>query len=88
MEFRGAINDEIDAYDGAKIYLNKSLELKNKPKNKRKLIEAIWSPKNDDGNIYASWKIESKIPYYPFNVMDEDELYCVGMVFSIDELNN
>lgn len=51
------------------------VELKNK-------ITQEWCPKDLD----TSWRLSANFPYKTFNVFDEKELYCVGIVFDIDDL--
>lgn len=86
MEFRGAINDELDAYDGTTAYLIDGNLLVNYceesecpyflEKCKEALtIEAIW----DDGEY--SWRYETDIPHETFEIMEDDEKYCKGIVF-------
>lgn len=96
MEFDGAISDEIGAYDGTEANISTrglviepdcdcdaARELHDMKLRGGKSIKAIWAP--DDGSG-ASWKYETSIPHATFNVMEDDDLYCVGIVFSLDEL--
>lgn len=91
MEFRGAIYDEISCCGGgfALFDLNGLLISKcdddNCPyfanlKSKALRIKAIW----DDG-VY-SWCYETVIPHHTFLIMDNNEKYCRGLVFSIHDL--
>ena len=98
MEFRGAINDETGAYEGATVLLSKegllpgyeTLIYNKKPQDvlehffemkKRSLpIHAIW-------NRYGySWVYETKIPHATFDVMEDGETYCRGIVISLGDL--
>lgn len=45
-----------------------------------KQIEAIW------GKDGISWQYKTDIPHATFNVMEDDEVYCIGIVFDIKEL--
>jgi len=45
-------------------------------------IEAILAPKEID----ASWIYKTELPHAKFNVMEDGELYCVGIVFDIKDL--
>lgn len=40
---------------------------------------------NSDG-IPASWTYKTDIPCERFNIWEDGELYCVGLVFSIEDL--
>ena len=83
LEFNGAIDDEVDAYEGVNVYINRKLEIKKTPKDGRKLVKAIWAP--DD--LKCSWLIKSEIPNSTFDIMDsENELFCRGIVFDIKDI--
>ena len=49
------------------------------PKNK---IEAVWCPKE----IECSWIYKTELPHSKFNIMEDGEVYCVGIVFDIKDL--
>ncbi|MDR1889345.1 MAG: hypothetical protein LBQ81_08240 [Zoogloeaceae bacterium] len=92
MEFRGAIYDELDAYDGTTAYLDSNGLLENKcsddcpyfaeKKDNAVSIEAKWCS-NDIG---ASWTFETSIPHETFDVIEDGEIYCRGIVFSLDSV--
>lgn len=44
-------------------------------------IEAIWCP--DDKN--CSWAYETKLAHAEFNIYEDNELYCVGIVIDLNE---
>ncbi len=69
-EFRGAIFEEFDCYEGGTI----------RHKELPKPIEALWCSGRD-----CSWSYETELPYAEFNIYEDDELYCIGMVV---DLNN
>lgn len=53
-------------------------------------INALWC---DDkiqslGGVYrnVSWAYETEIPHRTFNLMEDGEVYCIGIVFSINDL--
>jgi hypothetical protein len=92
MEFRGAIYDEVSCYDGDTAYLDANGILESecddddcpyftKLKEGAKTIEAIWC-ENDD----VSWSYKTDITHATFNIMKNGELYCIGIVFSINDL--
>ncbi len=69
-EFRGAIFEEFDCYEGGTITHN----------DLQKPIKALWCSDRD-----CSWSYETELPHAEFNIYDDDELYCIGMVI---DLNN
>jgi len=94
MEIEGGICDEIDCYHGGTAYFNET-ELwvdmytddyrvyAEKEREKCKTIEAVW---HDNGN--PCWTYETDIPHAKFNLFEDDELYCVGIVFEMASLRN
>ncbi|WP_430229611.1 hypothetical protein [Paraburkholderia tropica] len=92
MEFNGAIYDEIGAYEGTTAYLTASGLLENncesdecphfeKLKEKAATIEALWDP----GEGY-SWKYKTDIPHECFEIVDDGEPYCRGIVFALADV--
>jgi hypothetical protein len=92
MEFRGAIYDEVSCSDGGTAYLDKAgllqreCEDENCPHEERKqeeckTIEAVWC--DADG---APWTYKTKIPHEKFDIFEDGELFCVGIVFHIEDL--
>lgn len=53
-------------------------------------INALWCPDriNSLGGDYknVSWAYETDIPHEKFNLMEDGEIYCIGIVFSISDL--
>ena len=93
MEFRGAINDEVGCYDGGTAYLDETglflsaCDCENclyaKIERERcKMIHAIWC----GGDDKPPWIFETEIPHATFNVYEDGELWCVGIVFEMAEL--
>lgn len=89
MEFRGAINDEVSAYDGGTAYLDINGLLTNdceneecphflKMKEKATKVEAIWAP---PGGL--SWRIDIGIQHSTFTIIEDGEPFCEGIVFSL-----
>jgi len=109
MEFRGAINDEGDCYDGGEVFFTKKGCLHNQEECEEALetlkengydvsslelsvnkITALWCPDkiHSLGGDYknVSWVYETDIPHEKFNIMEDGEIYCIGIVFSINDL--
>ena len=98
MEFRGAIHEELDAYEGTTAYLDADGLVVNECDNERcpyarklaataKKIKAVWG-KDDyvwDKDDYA-WVYQTDIPHETFDILDNGEKYCRGIVFSLDEV--
>lgn len=96
MEFEGAISDEFGCYEGGtclvdkegllpdrdNIYDDDELEEYFFRKGQAKKIKAVWSPKKPD----CSWIYKTEIPHSTFEIMEDGELYCVGLVFSLADL--
>ncbi len=92
VELRGAIYDEVSAYEGAKFYVTPAGLLENECGNDRcphfaKLeeaafeVEALWCEEDD-----ISWTYRTSIPHETFMIKEDDETYCRGIVFSLDNL--
>ena len=100
MEIRGAIFDETSAYGGVEIFVDSEgllpdwddIEKYGKPgyatcRNYFRRegygvgIIAYWDI--GDG---ISWSYETKIPHETFNVMEDGEVYCRGIVFALADL--
>lgn len=96
MEFEGAIYDEIGAYEGTTVRVHSgglcesfesALESENKDRlrayflheKEGKEIEAHWC----NGDI--SWTYETDIPHETFEILEDDDIYCRGIVFSLDD---
>ncbi len=91
-DLRGAIHDQIGCYDGGFIYFVKEGLAYNKCDNddcpyfKRlreqhcKKVEAVW-----DSEGY-SWTYKTDIPHATFDIMEDGEKFCRGIVFDIKEL--
>jgi len=88
MEFRGAIYDEVGACGGTTAYVSERGLVQNKCEqgddcpNWRQHglpIEAVWAPEA----YPASWVFKTDIPTVTFNIMEDDDLYCIGIVFRL-----
>lgn len=102
LEFRGAIHDELDAYEGTCVAVNAGgivkpfSELREDDDATEEDFEAYFKAKaSGTHDIVAhwdrdglSWVIESTIPHATFTIMEDGEGYCRGIVFSLDELEH
>lgn len=96
MEFEGAIRDEFGCCDGgtalvdARGLLDRSqidddddeaiADYVARKKTARQ-IEALWA--KEDG---YSWTYRTDIPHATFEIMDEEDSYCRGIVFALADL--
>jgi hypothetical protein len=91
MEFAGAIDDELGAYDGTTAYLDGLGLLENKCEESEcpyfqaaceiaSKIEAMWDEEGYD------WIYKTDIPHATFEIFDGTEKYCRGIVFKLSEL--
>lgn len=94
MEFRGAINDEVGAYEGGTAYVDaqglipveyedlSDEETYDMLSRKQHAIGifAQWCPDDD-----LSWRIETNLPHSTFTIFDNGETYCEGLVFALKD---
>lgn len=95
MEFSGAIFDEVGCCDGGFAYLGNDGLLENeceedcphfeKLKNNAFKIEAIWSQTIEGEEV--SWTYKTSIPHATFKIMEDDDIYCIGIVFELSSLS-
>lgn len=91
MEFRGAVNDEIGAWEGAIAYFTTTGLLVNdcndedcpyfaKLQEGAATVDAKW-----DADGY-SWVYETAIPHATFDILEDGEKYCRGIVFALKDV--
>lgn len=92
MEFRGAIDDEIGAYDGTTAYVDTKgvLPERDSIDNDDELkdyfarephavaIHQLWCA--EEG---YSWTYNTSIPHETFEIVEDGEPYCRGIVFAL-----
>lgn len=92
MEFRGAIHDELGAWDGGSAYLTSAGLLVNdcdddecphftRAKENAVTIDALWASEGD-----YSWTFKTAIPHETFEIVEGDEPYCRGLVFALADV--
>jgi hypothetical protein len=96
MEFDGAAREEIGCYNGGTAFVDPhgvladedSLDSPNEIhdyRNRRPLakeIEALWCAEPG-----YSWTYKTDIPHATFEVVEDGEPYCRGIVFDLHDLN-
>jgi hypothetical protein len=92
MYFSGAISDELCAYDGTTESVNSDGLVKNKCEDEEcpyfleqlktgVEIKQLWC--NEEG---YSWTYETAIPHETFEILEDDEPYCRGIVFALSDV--
>lgn len=81
IEFNGCIDDERTCFMGDDFGI-KSKNMKVKRGYLKNKISAIWNNKE----LGTSWSYETNIPHATFKINEEENLYCIGIVFSIYDL--
>ena len=99
VELRGAIDDELGAYEGTTLritplgllpswetVLEAGAESDAEDYFLKKHagiaeVKALWCP--GDALLGTSWAYETAIPHATFDVMEDGELYCRGIVFRL-----
>ncbi|WP_430304141.1 hypothetical protein [Pseudomonas mosselii] len=95
MEFYGARREEISCYDGGTAFVDADGILPDRDcmdgeeeiaeyvqrQKLAKPIEALWC--KEDG---YSWTYKTDIPHATFEVVEDEEPYCRGVVFALADL--
>lgn len=95
VEFRGAINDEQGAYEGAEFLINRlGLVILDESgsdcdgcihkfdiKDMSYPLKALWCKYQD----YA-WAFDTPIDHYTFDIMEDDKKFCQGIVFKLNDI--
>ncbi len=93
MEFRGAIHEELDAYEGRETLLTTEglfeeltcecryyRAAKARAEQDGASLRAVW-----DAEGY-SWIYDTTIPHAPFDILEGDDTYCRGIVFALADV--
>lgn len=89
IEFTGAIDDEFGCCNGGTAYLHRAGLFENcedecqyskAAKAKCAQIRAVW----DSGGY--SWTYKTEIPHAVFDILEDGEKYCRGIVFDMMDL--
>lgn len=88
--FKGIIDTEVYCYEGCHFKFNKELIVKvgDKHKGHRRSVEAVWCESYDTGNGFemCSWRYKTEIPHATFNIYEDGELYCVGIIIDVSQI--
>lgn len=85
MEFQGAIEDEGGCFEGGKVYFDKD-GVSQDGTPRANVIEAVWNDGMNRSGLWALWTYKTEIPCEKFDIWEEGDVYCVGLVFSIEDL--
>lgn len=95
VELRGAIDAEVGAWEGTTIYVNRGGLLEEPAcdnsedctcpyfaaaKKTAQTIKAVW------GHNGTPWTLETDIPHETFTIFEDGEPFCVGIVFSMEDV--
>ena len=87
IEFRGSIDDEVGAYGGATVrvtptgLLDPDDDLYNRDEKAAfPTISARWCDEDE-----PAWTYATSIPHSTFEVFEDGEVYCRGIVFALSE---
>lgn len=102
MKFRGAINEEMGVSDGRIVYITEigihkcgSIEcpyftewpsLVNSLKDAHKITVRRTPFLDDETSNF--WRYETAIPHETFDVLEDGEKYCRGIVFSMEDISD
>lgn len=83
MEFRGALDDEVGCFDGGVARVAEcGVYTEEVPANAAlREVRAVWCAPDR-----ATWSYETDIPHATFNVYEDGELFCEGIVFSVEDI--
>jgi hypothetical protein len=93
MEFDGAICEEVGCYGGVMAYLGETGLWESEcadeecpyAKRGQAKCKTILAVRQGKGN--PAWTYETEIPHAKFNIYEDEELYCIGIVFEISALS-
>lgn len=82
MEFHGAIYNYASCYEGGKAYFDKTGMVLDEEFENSICIEALRFKEDD-----IKWTYKTNIPHETFMIYEDDEKYCRGIVFRIEDIN-
>ena len=86
MEFEGAISDEGGCFDGGEVFFDRNGVAYDEDDKKPNVIEALWDDAEDENGNMATWAYKTDIPHETYKIWEDGELYCIGIVFKIDDV--
>lgn len=97
MELEGAIYDEAGVWDGGTVHIQCPYQKAgqiigggvvagNNGQQNVMTITAKWCEDRDENGEIISWTYETSVPHETFDIMENGEVYCRGIVFRIDKV--
>lgn len=99
MEFRGAINDELECYNGRTVFVDAMGLLQDFDSIDRHDKEALRDYFKRENTVVAinvmygdkggcSWAYQTEIAHEAFDVMADGKVYCRGIVFALTDITS
>jgi hypothetical protein len=99
MEFRGAVHDECGAYDGTTAMVHALGVLPEwedfDEKDDEDMVQAYFANKRHAFPVAAawcegeySWVISANVPHATFDILEDGEKYCRGIVIDMADLES
>ena len=99
MEFEGAIYDEVGAYEGTKVRIDSEglvpdfEQIENDQRDSKEKLREYFQRENGGKEIEAlwckepgiSWTYKTEISHEQFEILEDGDIYCRGIVFSLDD---
>lgn|SRR3984957_21112418 len=101
-ELRGAIHDEVSAWQGVEIRISKGGKLlpvieedEREVLKKYGVLKSVEEARQSATKVTAhwcktkefSWTLETTAPAAPFDIMEDGDGYCRGLILDLKELN-
>ena len=98
VEVRGAISEEYGAYNGTTLHINpdgivespyedrndcEDCKLYKRELERSQTITAVWCK---EGTPLVPWTFETDIPHEIFDIYEDGERFCVGIVFYMSDV--
>lgn len=91
VELRGAVDDEIGAYEGTMLYFNSAGLLANEChdgcpyyediQGKAVTVDVLWQ-----ADPFYYWTYKTEIPHETFKITEDGQPYCKGIVFALKDV--
>jgi len=88
MEFEGAIRDEGTCFDGGEVLFNKHGVCQGEDDRAyHNCINAVWcGMERDERGRQIMWIYKTDIPHETFMIYEDEEPYCRGIVFNVNDV--
>lgn len=74
------IDEDEETFRRAKEF--EAIPIEEESRTQKNRFKAVWSPKELD----CSWLIKTDLPHSEFDIMEDGDLYCRGIIISLDDL--